>query len=88
MITYRANQYSVPPKYAGKQLRLQVYDNYLHLYHNTTLVAMHEISSRKLNYLEQHYIEISSLTLKNSSCDIPSIAKENLKQIGALYQHE
>lgn len=88
MIIYHSNQYSVPPEYMGKRLSLQVHDNYLHLYDNTNLVAMHEISSKKLNYLEQHYIAVSSLTLKNRNCDIPAIAKENLKQIGALYQHE
>ena len=31
MITYRSNQYSVSPKYLGKRLVLQVYDNYLHV---------------------------------------------------------
>lgn len=88
MITYHSNQYSVPPEHIGKRLSLQVYDNYLHIYDNTNLVAMHEISSKKLNYLEQHYIAVSSLTLKSRNCDISAIAKENLKQIGALYQHE
>ena len=32
MITYGSNQYSVPPKYLGKRLVLQVYDNYLYVY--------------------------------------------------------
>ena len=88
MVTYHSNQYSVPPEYIGKYLSLQVYDNHLHVYYNTTLVAVHAISSKKLNYLEQHYISISSLTLKGRNCDINAIAKENLKQIGALFQNE
>ena len=65
-----------------------MYDNHLHVYYNTTLVAVHAISSKKLNYLEQHYISISSLTLKDRHCDINAIAKENLKQIGALFENE
>lgn len=88
MITYHSNQYSVPPEYIGKTLNLQVYDNHLHVYYNTTLVAVHAISSKKLNYLEQHYIAISEITLKNRNCDINAIARENLKQIGALFQNE
>ena len=88
MVTYHSNQYSVPPEYIGKTLSLQVYDNHLHVYYNTTLVAMHAISSKKLNYLEKHYIAISRLTLKSGNCDINAVARENLKQIGALFQNE
>ena len=88
MVTYHSNQYSVPPEYIGKTLSLQVYDNHLHVYYNTTMVAMHAISSKKLNYLEQHYIAISRLTLKSKNCDINAVARENLKQIGALFQNE
>lgn len=77
MITYHSNQYSVPPEYIGKTLNLQVYDNHLHVYYNTTLVAVYAISSKKLNYLEQHYIAISEITLKNRNCDINAVAREN-----------
>ncbi|MBQ8993033.1 MAG: IS21 family transposase [Turicibacter sp.] len=88
MITYRSNQYSVAPEYIGKRMNLQVYDNYLYAYYNTTLVAIHPISSKKLNYLENHYISISKLTFKNESCDINAMAKKNLTQIGALFNNE
>ena len=47
MITYRSNQYSVPPKYLGKRLVLQVYDNYLYVYYNTELIVIHPISAKK-----------------------------------------
>lgn len=46
MITYRSNQYSVPPKYLGKRLVLQVYDNYLYVYYNTELIVIHPISAK------------------------------------------
>lgn len=88
MITYQSNQYSVPPEYIGKRMNLQVYDNHLHVYYNTSLVAIHPISSKKLNYLEQHYILISKLTLNSDKCDIETIAKNNLDQIGALFKNE
>lgn len=88
MITYLSNQYSVPPKYIGKRMNLQVYDNYLHVYYNTDLITIHEISSKKLNYRDNHYISITKLTLKEDSIDIKQVAKNNLKLIGEVYQNE
>ena len=88
MITYQSNQYSVAPEYIGKRMNLQVYDNHLHVYYNTSLVAIHPISSKKLNYLEKHYVSISKLTLNSEVHDIDAIAKNNLNQIGALFKNE
>ncbi len=59
MITYRSNQYSVPPKYLGKRLVLQVYDNYLCVYYNTELIVIHPVSAKELNYTHDHYVAIS-----------------------------
>ena len=81
MITYRSNQYSVPPKYLGKRLVLQVYDNYLYVYYNTELIVIHPISAKKLNYTHDHYVAISKQTFKEQTMDIEKIAKENLTQI-------
>ena len=86
MITYKGNQYSVPPEYIHKELKLQYYDNRLHIYFNTELVAIHDESSKKLNYLENHYIEIMKKTLPFKEDEIAKIAKENLKKIGERYQ--
>ena len=88
MLTYLSNQYSVPPKYIGKRVNLQVYDDYLHVYYNTDLIAIHQISADKLNYIESHYIEISKLTLEENVIDINMMAKNNLKLIGEMYQSE
>ena len=80
MITYRSNQYSVSPKYLGKRLVLQVYDNYLHVYYNTELIVIHPVSAKKLNYTQDHYVAISKQTFKDPAMDIEKIAKENLTQ--------
>ena len=61
MTTYRSNQYSVPPKYLGKRLVLQVYDDYLYVYYNTELIVIHLISAKKLNYTHAHYVAIARL---------------------------
>jgi len=85
MIFYKSNQYSVPPEYINKKLKLQVYDNQLHLYYNTNLVTIHEIKNQKLNYHDNHYLQISYLTFKNSKYEMNEIAKNNLKMIGEIY---
>ena len=85
MISYKSNQYSVAPEYIGKKLKLQVYDNQLHLYYNTSLVTIHEIKNQKLNYHNSHYLQISSLTFKNNKHEMNEIAKNNLRMIGEIY---
>ena len=85
MISYKSNQYSVPPEYINKKLKLQVYDNQLHLYYNTNLVTINEIKNQKLNYHDNHYLQISYLTFKNSKYEMNEIAKNNLKMIGEIY---
>ena len=88
MITYRSNQYSVPPEYIGKRLSLQVHDQMIHVYYNMKLVTLHEISSKKLNYHDSHYLAISKKTIPLEEIDLYQFAKENLKRIGAMYAND
>ena len=88
MISYKSNQYSVPPKYIGKRLKLQVYDNQLHVYYNTNLVTIHDIKNQKLNYHEDHYLAVTKATFNADKCDIATMAKNNLNMIGEMYQNE
>lgn len=86
MISYKSNQYSVPPEYINKQLQLQVFDQQLHLYYNKKLVALHNISEKKLNYLEEHYVNIAKLTFPTMNDDeIRTRAQENMKIVGARF---
>src|SRR5690606_27420389 len=57
MFSYKSNMYSVPAGYIGKTVGLQVYDNQIHVYYNTDLIAQHYISHKKMNYKDAHYIE-------------------------------
>ncbi len=86
MISYKGNQYSVPPKYMNQTLKLQVYDNQIHIYFNTNLVTIHSLSIKKLNYLEEHYTQIARMTLPFDDDKIQKLAKENLKKIGERYK--
>lgn len=88
MINYKSNQYSVPPEYIGRKLKLQTYDDQLHVYYNTDLVTIHIVKNQRLNYHPEHYVAISSLTLKNPLEEIEVIAKNNLKMIGEIYQND
>ena len=86
MISYKSNQYSLPTKYIGKTVILQVEDNYLYLYDTTQLIVKHKITDKKLNYLKEHYQEIVKKTMPyKDEIDIKEYSKENLKKIGALF---
>ena len=88
MINYGGNQYSVPTEYLGKSLTAQAYDGYIHLYYNTTLVTVHKITEKKLNYHEKDYIEIARKSHSFKEEDIESRAKENLALLGGISGHE
>ena len=87
MISCKSNLYSVPPEYVGKYITAQIYDEYLHLYDNTNLIAIHEISSKKINYLIRHYEQIAEKSHVFSNLDIQKRAQENLKILGELYDN-
>ena len=85
MISYKSNQYSVPPAYQGKKVSLQVYDNQLWIHYNMELIAQHKISDAKLNYQEAHYRETISKAMPNYP-DINDLAKRDLAAIGEMYK--
>lgn len=88
MITYKTNQYSVPHKYIGKIVKIQVYDNQIHVYYKDQLIALHDVSDQKINYTFEHYKESLGNTLKFDDDKITKIAKENLEKIGAASKHD
>ncbi len=89
MIVYKGNQYSVPIKYIGEKVEYQIEDSKLYIYSNTKLIALHIISDKKLNYDEEHYLEIVRANFKHKDeSEIVEIAKENLKLIGELYDNK
>src|SRR5690625_758763 len=87
MVTYKSNQYSVPSGYIGKYVSLQIYDNHIYIYYNMDLIARHEITIRKLNYKQEHYIEILHAQLPYRD-DIEDLALKNLAVINEVYDNE
>lgn len=50
------------------------------------MIALHNISDKKLNYEKGHYESILSMNYKGKSDDdIKDMAKNNLKLIGEIY---
>ena len=78
MITYKNNKYSVPFEYIGKPVNLRVKSNTLEIYFHTDLIAKHELSNKKLNYEETHYIQLLSHCMRDSE-SVAEMAKANLQ---------
>ncbi|MGY1423671.1 IS21 family transposase [Bacillus cereus] len=87
MISYKSNQYSVPAKYQGKTVGLQVYDDQLFVYYNTELIVQHKISQSKLNYKEEHYKDALNKAIPHYP-NIDDLDKQNLSAIGEVYSNE
>lgn len=87
MFHYKGCQYSVPPEYVGKMVSLQVYDGYIHVYCNTDFITIHPISSKKLNYITNHYVAIARKSHVFKEEHIMDRAKENLEIIGKVYDY-
>jgi len=62
LFRYKGNQYSVPPEYIGQKVTLQVYDDYIHVYCNTKLIALHAVSDKKINHTDKDYISLARQT--------------------------
>lgn len=81
-------QYSVPPEYVGKIVSLQVYDGYIPVYCNTEFITIPPLSSKKLNYISEHYAAIARKSHIFKDEHIMDRAKENLEIIGKVYDYE
>ena len=88
MFNYKGCQYSVPPEYIDKIVSLQVYDGYIQVYCNTEFITIHQLSSKKLNYISEHYAAIARKSHIFRDEHIMDRAKENLEIIGKVYDYE
>lgn len=87
MFSYKSNMYSVPAGYIGKTVGLQIYDNKIHVYYNTDLIAEHYISQQKVNYKENHYIDALAKQMPYKD-NIEELALKNLAAINEVYKNE
>ena len=80
LVSYRGSGYSVPLRFIGKRVKIVPSGDKLYIYHNTELIALHEVSSKKMNYLEDHYESglKQSVSSNISDSEIHQRARENL----------
>ena len=89
MISIRGRQYSVPSKYIGRSVEYQTLDTNVYVYFNTELIAVHELSEKKLNYDPAHYEAILAERFPAMAMDdISRFAADNLKILGGIYSNE
>ena len=85
LVTYKGNEYSVPPQYINKTVKLTELNNKLYIYYNEKMISCHDISNKKINYAKEHYEEgISYWIREQSDLNIEEIVKNNLKELDKL----
>lgn len=83
LVYYKGCEYSVPSKFIGKTVKLNVLNNKLYIYYNKDLITIHEISNKKFNYKEEHYKEALSNNMKYKDDDkIEELTQRNLELLG------
>ena len=82
---YKGKRYSVSPEYINKNINIVENDNRLYVYYNKELITMHDISEKKINYKEEHYIEGLQKVLKGMEQEkIEEQAKQSLELLESL----
>ncbi len=85
LIYYKGNKYSVPPEYIGKMVNLKINENYLYIHYITELIAVHEITGKKINYLSNHYMALMRKHAKDSD-KLKEVCENNLKNLDKFFQ--
>ena len=85
LVRYKGKEYSVPPQYINKVVKLTELNNKLYIYYNENLISCHDISYNKINYKKEHYEEgISHWINKQSNLNIYEVVENNLKELEKL----
>ena len=85
LIYYKGAQYSVPPKYINKTLKIKVDNNKLYIYDSTKLIQIHNLTNQPINYDDSDYKALlaSSMPYKDEE-EINILAKKNLELFDKL----
>lgn len=80
LVPFRGKGYSVPKEYIGQSVKLVQESNNLYIYFNTKLIALHQVSSSKVNYRKEDYIDSLKARLKSDDANYEELAKKNLER--------
>lgn len=84
LVRYKGSEYSVSPEFIGKRVKVVPSGNKLYIYHNTVIIAVHNITDRKTNYRQEDYIQGLRQNMPKDLTDeeIKERALENLALLG------
>lgn len=89
MISVKSKHYSVPKEYIGLYVSYWIIEGNIYICHEHRLIAVHIQSDRKLNYHEEHYVDVLNSRFNGMDKDsVLSMAKENLNVIGGIFNCE
>lgn len=82
LFKYKQNMYSVPAEFIGKRVFVEINENNLYVYYNKKLVTIHAISENKVNYHDNHHIQLLGLTFKGQDEEtVSEYAEKHLKEL-------
>jgi len=85
LITFKGKKYSVPSEFIDKYVIAKPIENELHIYYNASLITKHPITNKIINYTEDHYKELLSMSIKDNE-DLENITNENLNLFDYLLE--
>lgn len=82
LFNYKQNMYSVPPEFIGKKINVEVNENNLYVYYNKDLVTIHSICENKVNYHNEHHIQLLGMTFKGQDQEtVAEYANKHFKEL-------
>ena len=81
LVPFQKQQYSVPPDYLGKRVRILRNDDTIEIYYNKARIACHTyVEEKRINYRKEDYIGGLSAAMGDADVDLERIAEENLRR--------
>ncbi|WP_291581414.1 Mu transposase domain-containing protein [Clostridium sp. UBA6640] len=82
LFKYKQNMYSVPPELIGKTIAIEVTENNLYVYYNKNLVTIHNISNKKVNYHNDHHVDLLGITFRGQDKEtVLEYANKHFKEL-------
>ncbi len=82
LFKYKQNMYSVPPELIGKTIIIEVTEDNLYVYYNKSLVTIHNISKKKVNYHNDHHVDLLGITFKGQDEEtVSEYANKHFKEL-------
>lgn len=83
LVRYKGAEYSVAKQFINKRVKLIPIEDKLYIYHNTQIIAIHQITHQKINYDPHHYIDALRTAMGDGE-EIEKIAAQNLELLKGI----